>query len=254
MVYSAQASKKATTAKEASIGIRQNIFQGGATQATMKKAAEEIKAARASLKETEQQVFLETIKAYVGILSSQKQIEFLKANVKTKEETLKATKNKFNLGEESGTSRAQAEADYAESLAKLTFAEAEAEGIKATYERLTTKKPGSLAKINLPDGLKNVQVAIDKALLSNPTLLRAQFEETAIRRQIDLVKAGQLPKIDVFADSTRIEKNESTKWQPKPLTLAEQTPKYKSNSTNNRVGLELSWTLYDGGTGRSQNS
>ena len=251
--FSSQASKQGVTTHQASVTAQQNLFQGGATQAAIERAKADIKAARASLTEMEQRVLLDTIKAYVNLMTGVKQVEFLKANSTTKEATLKATKDKFNLGEETRTSVAQAEADQADAAARVNSADAELTGYLATYERLTNKKAGVLSKIEAPKTIPaSVQIAIDKAVINNPTIIRTRFEELSVRRQIDQINGGQLPKVDVFASSTRSEQANTTRWQPAPLTAAEQIPSYKSNNTNNQAGIKFNWAIYDGGVGRSQ--
>lgn len=251
--FSAQASKQGTSTQQASITAQQNIFQGGATKAAIERAKADINAARASLKEVEQRVLLDTIKAYVNLMTGTKQVEFLKANAATKQATLKATKDKFNVGEETRTSVSQAEADQADATARVNSAQAELSGYKATYERLTNKSAGVLAKIEAPKSIPaSVQAAIDKAIVNHPSIIKTRFEETSVRRQIDQINGGQLPKIDLFASSTRSEQGNTTRWQPGPLTAAEQIPSYKRNNTDNQIGLKFNWVLYDGGVGRAQ--
>lgn len=247
------ASKVGNTSKSGTLSVQQNIFQGGATAFAIQKAQAEIKAARAALTEVEQRVLLDTVVAYVNLLTKTKEVEFLKTNENTKGQTLKATRDKYNVGEETSTSVAQGEADYADAQARHNTAKAELIGIMATYERLTNKKAGVLGKIEEPRFIPpQIQSAIDKAVLGHPTILRTMFEEKMMRHGIDQTNGGLLPTVDIFASTGRTESGVSSRFNPAPSPAQDQFTKNFTGTTDNRVGVQLKWNIYDGGVIRSQ--
>lgn len=245
-------SKEGNTSRTAGLTVRQNLFQGGNTHASIQQAQANIKAARARLAKVVQDALFETVKAYVNTLTKMEEIRALEVNFKTKKATLQATRDKFNVGEETRTSVAQAEAENAAAEASLELAQAELDGFKATYMRLTGKTPGQLEGVQKPAQLPgSVQSIIDRAILNHPSIIQASFEETSARREIDKLNSNLLPKVDAFASTKRTENDISRMWS-NPAQKTGLDYKRNSNRTEQQIGVQFSLNLYDGGLYRAQ--
>ena len=85
--------------------VQQILYRGNRTQNGVKQAEAAIKAARESLKSTEQSVLLEVATAYMDILQNQAILELRKQNVAFLREQARSAKDRFAVGETINTGR-----------------------------------------------------------------------------------------------------------------------------------------------------
>ncbi len=238
----------ATNTRQGTLTLKQNLFNGGSTVSTVSGAENNIKSSWASLDVAEQNVFLQAAEAYLNLLSNDSEVALLKANELALKTTLEATQDKFNIGEETRTSVAQAEGKYAEAVAKRQTSEATLEGYKATYTRITGLKAGKLDKPLGHDGLPDkVEKAIENAQNQNPSIIAAQFDYLAAKDDIGKIGGKLLPTLDFTAQSSRSEARSSNHY-----VSSDKDIRYNDFSTNNQVALNLTIPLYEGGAIRSQ--
>jgi outer membrane protein len=239
-----------TYSRSMGVQVEQNIFNGGGTVYATQAADASVKAARAALYDTEQKVLLAAIKAYLDLLTKEAELEFLKSNEDVLKKTLDATQDKFSVGEETRTSVAQAEGEYAAAVARRHTAEAELEAIRAGFIRVIGQAPGKLTIPNEPNMMpENLQVAIEKSRLQNPAIIKAQFDEVAARREIDRVNSGLLPKLDLTGGSSASRAKE--RQDPANRFPGQQT-RLTNDTVDHKVALNLSIPIYDQGFTRSQ--
>ncbi len=232
------------------VNLEQNIFNGGATVYATQAADAAVKAARAALYDTEQRVLLAAIKAYLDLITKEAELEFLKSNEDVLKKTLDATRDKFSVGEETRTSVAQAEGEHAAAVARRQTAEAELEAIRATFIRVIGQAPGKLTMPPEPAMVpEKLDMAIEKARLQNPSILKAQFDEVAARREIDRVNSGLLPKLDLTGSSQATRNKER---QDPANRFAGQVTRLSNDTVDHRVQLNLSIPIYEQGLTRSQ--
>lgn len=241
-----------TNTAQGTINLNQNIYSGGETIAKTNVAESNVRASRSQLLVVEQRVLLNAIQAYLDLFAKSAQIELLKSNENVLQKTLEATQDKFKVGEETRTSVAQAEAQLDDAKAKRQTAEAELEGLKATYIRLTGKAPDTIQKPRelsiLPSTLEG---ALEMAKNTNPTIKAALFESDAARHAIDQARAGLLPKLDLQGSLNRSYTKTRTDYQN--LTLGTEPSQNSYNRTTQQsVALTLSVPIYEAGFVRSQ--
>lgn len=234
----------------AQLTVSQNLFNGGATVAQTEGAKAGIKSQRARLIETEQNTLLAAIQAYLELITQLAQLEVLRTNEGFLKVTLQSTQDKFNVGEETRTSVAQAEAQFAEATAKRQTAEAQLGGKIATYEQVVGRSPGNLAKPILPKWMpKNIKEALDKARLNNPTILKAQYAEIAARRKVEQFNGGLLPKVDLEGSSNltqaRVRKTNVS-------GLGNTTGTATDFTVDHKVTINVRIPVYEAGSVRSQ--
>lgn len=241
-----------TTNKTAGLELRQNLFNGGATVYSTKSAKDNVEAARANLLSAEQQVLLAAVTAYLDLITKYAELEVLYANENVLKVTLQATTDKFTVGEETRTSVAQAQGQYAEAMARRQTAEAELAGLKATFERTTGRSAGMLVQPTLPKAFPvNLAVALDLAKKNNPDIIKAQFDESAARHEVDRLNSGLLPKVDFVgsARGTRSEVDSKFVFGPNAPQI---DPNAKDQQVNKSVQVEVTIPLYEAGAVRSQ--
>lgn len=242
-----------TGTQSAQFQVSQNLYNGGATIAAMEGAKANIKAQRAGLIEVEQGTLFAAIQAYLDLITQLAQLEVLRTNENFLKVTLQSTRDKFDVGEETRTSVAQAEAQHAEAIAKRQSAEAQLTAKVATYTQVVGRAPGKLQKPEVPKGLpKTVKEALDRARLNNPTVLKAQYAEITARRKVDELNGGLLPKLELVGTSSVEKSRTLSGLAGTPAGLAATTNTSNDTIVNHQVALNLTFPLYEAGSVRSQ--
>jgi len=195
------------------ITVKQNVYNGGQTQASVNKAENTIMATRAVVQSTEQTVLLDTATAYSDLVQAQAALDVQRNNEAVLRRQLQATQDRFNVGEVTRTDVSQAEASLASAIASRIEAEGTLRSNRATFERYVGRPPGMLETPTVPAGLPtSMQDAIQKAQANYPGVVAAVFTERAAADNIDLQFGALLPSIDIQA---QIQRQYSTVSHPK---------------------------------------
>lgn len=217
--------------------VVQPLFRGLRTWYERKEAKAEIMAGRADLLNTEQQVLLDAVTAYMNVIRDQAVRELNEGNVQVLERQLEATRDRFRVGEVTRTDVAQSEAALAGAQAQLIQAEADLESSRATYRRVIGRYPGTLEPApELPNLPGNEDEALTIALDGNPIVLAAEFTEEAAEKAITVAKGQMLPTLEAQAGISR--------------SVGTFGP-FTQETTTKSVGAQFRWPLYQGGAVQS---
>ena len=93
--------------------ITQNLFNGQVTANKTRAAESQVSGAREALRNIEQSILLTAATIYMDYLRDSAIVEVQKSNVRVLEQTLKQTRDRFNVGEVTRTDVAQSEAQLA---------------------------------------------------------------------------------------------------------------------------------------------
>jgi TolC family type I secretion outer membrane protein len=232
----------------ADLTLQQNLFNGGKTVAETCKAENTVLTARAQLADKEREVLFNAVKAYFEVIARTSELNYKKSNELAFKKTLEATQDKFNVGEETRTSIAQAQADLANATAQRELTEAQLLAAEATFEQVTGARPGKLKKpgeaFKLPQGLKE---AMEIAKKNNPAILTALYQEKADRQAIKSSDADLLPKVDLQASVGR--QGLSSRYAFPRSSGASKT--YDS-TTSQKVSVNLKVPIYEAGAVRGK--
>ncbi len=182
----------------------QPVFRGGATRAGTNRADNQVFAQRGRLLATEQQVFSDTINAYVSVIQAQQVLQLNINNEQVLTRQLQATNDRFRVGEITRTDVAQAEAALAGARATRQSSEGNLQTTRATYRRLVGDLPEQLIEpqpIKLP--IRNQADAVQLASANNPNVIAALFDDAAARDNIDLQFSQLMPQVSVQAQAAR---------------------------------------------------
>lgn len=228
---------------KADVTLNQNLFNGGKTIYTTCQAESLVQKARASLADKEQSILLATVQAYFGVIAKTAELNYRKSNVLALNKTLEATRDKFNVGEETRTSIAQAEADLEAGQAEQDVTEAQLLTAMASFERITGARPGNLKKpVDLAYIPRTLKEAIEVAQKNNPAIMAAIFQEKADRNAIKIKDADLLPKVDLQGSVGRTGANTRYIYSS---NLAGQSYKSYDFTTAQSVSLNLRVPLVD---------
>lgn len=183
----------------AAVTVTQPIFRGGRTVAAANRANFDIQAEAAGLRDTEQNVFLETVTAYMDVLLNRAVLELNQNNQNVLGRQFKATEDRFSIGELTRTDVAQAESRSARASAGVISAEGQLSTANNEFQRVVGRLPSAdMQTAPVVDGLpQSREAAISMASSQNPFLLAAQFREKAARELVDQIRGEELPEVNL---------------------------------------------------------
>ena len=186
------------------VTFNQPIFRGFRTINAVKGAEALVEAGREDLRNSEQLVLLDAITSYVDVVRDQAILSLRQNNVKVLGEQLRATQERFDVGEVTRTDVAQAKARSSAATSELSAARAALQASRASYQRLIGRAPGTLrdpgaAGAPVP---KTIQQALQRGESENPTILSALFRERSQDHIIKQTKGELLPSVDLQANYT----------------------------------------------------
>ena len=114
----------ANAPRSAGLTVTQTLFNGNQTANKTRAAESQVSGAREALRFLEQSVLLSAATIYMDYLRDSAIVEVQKSNVRVLEQTLKQTRDRFNVGEVTRTDVAQSEAQLAAGNTQLLAAEA----------------------------------------------------------------------------------------------------------------------------------
>ncbi len=179
----------------------QNLFKGFQTLKAVGVAESSVRAGRETLRAQEASVLLEAVTAYMDVVRDQSLVRLRENNVNVLSRELKATQDRFKVGEVTRTDVAQAESRRATAVAALDLARANLKNSRASYERVIGRPPSNLVEPRVPESLlpKSVTDATGTASQQHPNVVGALYREQAARLTVDQIWGELLPTVDVEA-------------------------------------------------------
>jgi outer membrane protein len=176
------------------------LFDSGASKAAIESARNRVAAGRADLKDVEQLVLFNAVQAYVDVRRDQEFVRLAQNDVDRLNETLRATRNRFDVGEVTRTDVSQSESRLAASRSQLANAEGALEVSRQTYRQAVGTLPVNLEPLPpLPPLVASLDEAISIGMQRNPQIVSAQFAERAAVYDFDRARAAKGPSISASA-------------------------------------------------------
>ncbi len=187
------------------ITLQETLFDGFRTYNNIKGAEALVEAGREDLRNAEISVLLNAATAYMNVVRDAAIVKLRQNNVRVLAEQLRATQDRFKVGEVTRTDVAQAQSGLAQSQADLSIAQGTLYGDQALFAQFIGHPPGTLRDPGPPSKLlpKNLQGAIDVSDAENPGILGAIFRERAQQHQVKAVKGQLLPTLSFNASYSR---------------------------------------------------
>ncbi|MBS0242270.1 MAG: TolC family outer membrane protein [Proteobacteria bacterium] len=190
-----------THPKTYGVTAAQPIFNGFQTLNAVRVAEATVRAGRETLRNVEESVLLEAATAYLDVYRDQSIVKLRENNVEVLTRELKATRDRFSVGEVTRTDVAQAEARRAAAVSALDLARANLQTSRSNFERAVGYPPGALSEQRVPEKLmpKSQSEAIEITLRENPNVVVALYNEAAARAQVDQIWGQLLPTVTLNA-------------------------------------------------------
>ena len=187
-----------------SINAEQSVFNGFQTTNAVRGAEAGVRAGREQLRSVEQGVLLEAATAYMDIVRDQAVIRLRESNVGFLTTELKATQDRFAVGEVTRTDVAQSQARRASAVSQLDLAQATLKSSRARFEQVVGHPPGELSE---PTGYQSgvpqsLDEAVAIAMKESPNVVAALYVEERARHEVDKIRGELLPDVTVSASYT----------------------------------------------------
>jgi outer membrane protein len=193
-----EAPEEQLTALQAALNAQLVLYDHGQTRAAIESARNTIAAGRADLKNVEQLVLFNAVTAYVDVLQNQEFVRLASNDVDRLNETLRATRDRFEVGEVTRTDVSQGESRLAASRSTLEAAEGELEIARQAYRVAVGTLPQNLEPAPpLPQLAGSLEEAMRIGIERNPAIVAAQFAERAAVYDFDRARAAKGPSVTV---------------------------------------------------------
>lgn len=155
----------------------QTLFNGFQTANRTRAAESQVSAAREGLRVLEQSVLLAAATIYMDYLRDSAIVEVQRSNVRVLEQTLKQTRDRFNVGEVTRTDVAQSEAQLAAGRTQQLAAESILTTTRANFRRIIGNEPAQLAAGSPVDRFLPTTLAgaVALGMVENPNVTASMF-------------------------------------------------------------------------------
>lgn len=186
-------------ALDASVQLGVPVYSGGAVRNSVRGAERRVAAGQFDLRGTESAIFSQVVAAYMDVIRDQAIVGLNRSNVEVLSVNLRATQDRFEIGDLTRTDVAQSNSRLALARGDLRSAEANLISSRERYIQVVGKAPVDLQPPPPLPGLPaSVDDAVAFALEHNPDLLAAQERSRAAGYDIEVAGAGRLPTVSVF--------------------------------------------------------
>jgi len=178
--------------------VNQSLFNGFRTANTVRSVEANILGQREALKNTEQQVLLQAVTAYMNVLRDAALLNLEQNNVEVLEEQLKQTKDRFDVGEVTRTDVEQANAGLAGARSQMFQAQATLKASIASYHQVIGTDPKKTLAPARPLGALlpgNLQSCIRLGLANHPAIVSALHAVDAAALQVKVAEGALYPSL-----------------------------------------------------------
>jgi len=220
------------------VTVQQNIFNGFQTGNLVRSAESQVLAARETLRNTEQNVLLNAVSAYMNVIRDTAIVQLQQQNVQALNEQLRATNDRFQVGELTRTDVAQAQARLRAAESQLSAAQANLNASRAAFRRDIGNDPGQLKPAAPYEKLNfaSLDEAIAQAFGAHPAIQATRHGVDTAQLQVKVAEGALMPTLSLGAGVQRLSDPSSTVY----------------NNLDMNAGLRLTVPLYQGGADHSR--
>ena len=225
--------------KSIGLTLTQPLFRGGRTFAATREAENTVRAERARLQETEQDILLSAAKAFLDVFRDEAVLKLNINNEQVLTRQLEATRDRYEVGEITRTDVHQAEARLAGARADRIEAEGDLEASRAAYLNVVGMPAArNLKAPDLPsDSPDSQEKAIKAAAVDNPAVISAEFDRKALSDNVDEVRGELLPTLSFSTGVSRKIQSagQSGRIDSAKMTLNLTVPLYQQGEVFSRL-------------------
>ena len=180
-----------------SLSVDQTIWNGNRVGNSVRAAESQVLAGRETLRNTELQVLLDSVTAYMNVMRDSATLAVRRQNIEVIEEQLRQVNDRFRVGEVTRTDVAQAESRLAAARSTAAVAEATLKASIATYRQRIGQEPQSLAPAQPADKKlpRNLPSAVASALAAHPAIQAAMHGVDSAQLNVKVIEGELYPSL-----------------------------------------------------------
>jgi outer membrane protein len=153
----------------------------------------------------EQTVLLAAATIYMDYLRDSAIVEVQRSNVRVLEQTLKQTRDRFNVGEVTRTDVAQSEAQLAAGRSQQLAAESNLTTTRSNFRRIIGNEPAQLAPGSPVDRYlpNSLPAAVNLGLVENPNVTASMFGIDVSYLQVKVAEGALFPTVTLQVGATQ---------------------------------------------------
>jgi outer membrane protein len=177
--------------------ITQNILNGFQTANRTRQAESQVRAARETLRTTEQTVLLNAVTAYMNLLRDIAILDLQRRNMEVLEEQLRQTKTRLESGNVTATDVSQAEARLSVGRTQVFTAEANLATSRAVFRQVVGFEAGRLVPATSVDRFtpNSLPAAIAAGTSQHPAVAAAQYNVDVALHQVKVAEGALYPTL-----------------------------------------------------------
>jgi len=183
------------------VDLVQPLFRGFQTYNSVNEAEANVRAEREVLRDVERIVLLQAVTAYMDVVRDQELVRLNENNVNVLSRELKASQDRFSVGEVTRTDVAQAEARRADAVSRLDAARANLRTSRGSFEQVVGHAPSNLSWPSPPEQHlpPSMQEAIKVSNNEDPLVVAALYREQAAKYSVERIRGELLPTVQLEA-------------------------------------------------------
>src|SRR4030081_3402044 len=191
----------ANAPRSAGLTVTQTLFNGQQTANRTRAAESQVSGSREALRFLESSVLFAAATIYMDYLRDAAIVEVQRSNTRVLEQTLKQTRDRFNVGEVTRTDVAQSEAQLAAGKTQQLTAESNLTTTRANFRRIIGNDPVALAPGSPVDRYSpgTLSGAVDLGLVENPNVTAAMFGIDVSYLLVKVNEGALLPTVTLQA-------------------------------------------------------
>jgi outer membrane protein len=184
------------------VTIEQPIFLGFRTKNSVRAAESAVRAGRESLRNTEQNVLLDAVTAFMDVAQAQAILSLRSQNLEFLREQVRASNDRLNVGEGTRTDVAQTNAALSLGLSDYAAAAATLAAANATYQMIVGQPPRTIGAVKSVDKLltRSLDEALAMAQRKHPAILAASLNIDVASFNVKVIEGEFLPRITLEGD------------------------------------------------------
>lgn len=221
------------------------LFQGGRVRNTINAAEARVVAGRADLRTIEGNTFTQAVGAYMDVIRDQSIVALNKKQVDVLDTNLRASRDRFQVGDLTRTDVAQSQARLSLARSQLATAQGNLTSSREAYRRIVGAWPENLeTPPPLPKLPATADEAVQTALGNSPSIQSATAATQAANYDVRTQRAARLPTFAAVGGSAY---NNYLGTRAQASGFPAGTPGFSQEASENTVGLQLTVPLYQGG-------
>lgn len=190
------------TSASLGVTVEQPLYRGNRTTNETRQAEATVRAGREALRNVEQNILFDGVEAYMDVVRDEALIQLRRRNIEVLQEELRATRDRFEVGEVTRTDVAQAEARLSGAVFDLHTAESNLMASRATYREVIGVDPANLQPAAPASGLPaTLERGIDLGRHEHPAVLSTTYAEEASAFAVNVAEGTLLPTLSLQASA-----------------------------------------------------